>query len=102
MLLKRKARKYREERDKQVKAFVIPSTKHDKATIDQILNSDVVGLKKLLSSGKVTSEDLVNIFSQRVQEFGLEYCAITHLKYNEAIEEARACDRMRKQNSSNC
>lgn len=82
-------------RDERIRSLQIPLTPHiDAQTYEAILNASVSILRDMLQSGKVTSEDLVNIFSLRCQSIGLELYAITEMDYLHAIEQARQIDRL--------
>ncbi|KAL4464035.1 hypothetical protein ABPG74_005972 [Tetrahymena malaccensis] len=96
------AKQSRQQRDQIVNSFVIPKPNLDDEFIDRITRSDISQLKKLLENGEVTSVDLVNIFADRCQKYGIKYEIITHLKYNEAIEQAKECDEKRKNSPEAC
>ncbi|KAL4484612.1 hypothetical protein ABPG74_019789 [Tetrahymena malaccensis] len=98
-ILQKRAKLYRKNRDDQLQAFQIPTPSLDQDTLEKVLNEDVTSIKKLLAKGKVTSEDLVNIFAKRCQQFNPQLEAITHLKYEEAIMKAKECDKLRKEKS---
>ncbi|EAR87103.1 amidase (macronuclear) [Tetrahymena thermophila SB210] len=99
---KKKVRNFIQERNQNLKNLQIPTPNLTQDIIDKVLNSDITHLKKMLEAKSVTSEDLVNIFSKRAQQYGVEYGIITHLKYKEAIEAAKECDKLRKENSPLC
>ncbi|KAL4484614.1 hypothetical protein ABPG74_019791 [Tetrahymena malaccensis] len=102
LIQKKKVREFIQQRNDSLKSLKIPTPDLSEQVINQVLNSDITQLKKLLEAKTVTSVDLVNIFSKRVQQYGVEYGIITHLKYDEAIAEAQACDRLRQENSPLC
>lgn len=60
--------------------------------MESILNASVAELKDMLKKNEVSSEDLVNIFTHRCKEIGLEYNCITEFDYDNAIELARNLD----------
>lgn len=98
-ILRRKATQFRAARDAKINTISIPIPKVDRRTVENVLNSDVVGLKKMLAANNVSSEELLNIFARRAQEFGIEYGIITHIKYTEALIEAKKCDQLRRDKS---
>ncbi|KAL4484616.1 hypothetical protein ABPG74_019793 [Tetrahymena malaccensis] len=102
LIQKRKVKKFIQKRNQDLKNLQIPATNLSQDVIDKVLNGDITQLKKMLEAKTVTSEDLVNIFSKRVQQHGIEYGVVTHLKYEEAIQAAKECDKLRKENSPLC
>ncbi|KAL4474498.1 hypothetical protein ABPG72_016176 [Tetrahymena utriculariae] len=102
LIQKKKVRNFIQERNQNLKNLQIPTPNLSQEIINKVLNSDITYLKKMLEAKTVTSEDLVNIFSKRAQQYGVEYGILTHLKYQEAIETAKECDLLRKENSPLC
>ncbi|KAL4484615.1 hypothetical protein ABPG74_019792 [Tetrahymena malaccensis] len=102
LIQKKKVRNFIQKRNQDLKNLQIPTPNLSQEIINNALNNDITQLKKMLEAKTVTSEDLVNIFSQRAQQHGVEYGILTHLKYQEAIEAARQCDKLRSENSPLC
>ena len=63
--------------------------------IEEILNSDVTTLKRLLDQRQVSSEQLLIIFFKRAVTIGVELELITDVNYEEALLLAQECDRIR-------
>ena len=93
--LLRVARSKRVSRDKFVKGFQLPIVNLPQNLLEEILNSDVTNLKRLLDARKVTSEQLTLIFLQRSATIGLDLELITEIPFEEALQQARECDRIR-------
>lgn len=94
------ARAKGDERDKAIQQIVLPNLTIPPTLLEEVLNSDVTSLIKMLESGKVTSEQLVTIFLQRSLSIGLDHKLITEVNFEEALSLAKECDRLRATKSN--
>ncbi|KAL4474497.1 hypothetical protein ABPG72_016175 [Tetrahymena utriculariae] len=102
LIQKKKVRNFIQKRNLDLKNLQIPTPNLSQDVLEKVLNSDITQLKKMLEAKTITSEDLVNIFSKRVQQHGIDFGIVTHLKYEEAIKAAKECDKLRIENSPLC
>ena len=91
----------RDERDRIVKSIQIPKVNLAEDLIEEVLNSDVTNLKKLLDNRRLTSEQLLNIYSKRAITIGFEHELITDVNYEESLKVAKECDKIRNTKYAN-
>lgn len=99
---KKAAKKKRTERDQQLKQINLPPLNISESLRDKILNSDATTLLEMLKTSQVTSEQILIAYFERVRTIGLEYELITEIAFKEALDQARKCDQLRKENPSAC
>jgi len=85
----------REERDSSIKAIKLPQVNLPQDLIEEVLNSDVTNLKRLLDLRRLTSEQLLIIYFQRAITIGLDHALITEINFQEALAQAKECDKIR-------
>ena len=85
------------ERDASIRTLKkkLPVVNLPQDLIEEILNADVTGLKLMLDQRQVTSEQLLLIFLKRAITIGVDHELITDHNYEEALELAQECDRIR-------
>ena len=79
--------------------FIIDVKAYTKAPID-ITKMSFIEIKESLDKGIITSEQLVNLYLERIHEYNSLFNAIRVLNDN-AIEDARKYDLLRKENKCN-
>jgi len=74
----------------------IPQIKVSPELQQTVLNASIAELSEMLNNDKITSEEILLIYIQRVRTIGLSYELIADINFEEALEVARKCDEKRK------
>lgn len=85
----------RRSRDASLKAIKLPLVNLHQDLIEEVLNSDVTNLKRLLDMRKLSSEDLLLIYFKRALTIGKDHDLITEVNFEESLQMAKECDRIR-------
>ena len=88
------AKRKRLERDQLIANEKLPPNNISDKLKEEILNSDVTTLRRLLDEGKVTSKQILLTYYERVRTIGLENEWITDTNFQEAYKQAEECDRL--------
>jgi Asp-tRNAAsn/Glu-tRNAGln amidotransferase A subunit and related amidases len=96
------ALKKRFQRNEQIKNFKIPKLDIDPSLEKEVLAQDATGLLEMLRTEKITSEQMLLIFIKRTVTIGLDLELITEINFEEALEQARSLDQLRKKDPSKC
>jgi len=96
------AKQKRSERDNKIKNLNLPQLNISSSVQEKILNSDACALIQMLKSNEVTSEQILVTYMQRAATIGMDLNLLADVNYEEALAEARRCDRLRKENPSAC
>ena len=96
------AKKKRAQRDQQIRDIVLPVLDISSSLREKILDSDATALLEMLKVGEATSEQILVVYFQRAVTIGLDLQLISELNFMEALQKARECDRLRKENPSAC
>jgi len=96
------AKQKRSERDSKIKNINFPQLNISSPLQEKILNSDACGLIQMLRSNEVTSEQILVTYMQRASTIGMDLELLADVNYEEALAEAKRCDRLRKENPSAC
>ena len=81
------------ERDRVIASQTLPPNEISEETQQQILNSDVTTLRKLLETRQITSKQILVTYYQRARSIGMQNCWITDTLFGEALRQAEECDK---------
>ncbi len=96
------AQQRRTERDNKLKNITFPQINISETLKEKILNSDATTLLQMLKSNEVTSEQILVTYMQRAATIGKDLNLLADVNYEDALAEARRCDKLRKENPSAC
>jgi len=96
------ALKKRIQRDQHIKDNPIPKLNTSPSLKEKILNSDVVALQQMLQSQETTSEEILITYLERASTIGLTLELLADTNFEEALQQARECDRLRKEDPEKC
>ena len=89
------ARKKIQQRD-EVFSRPLPAIGLPSETKELILSSSVIQLTSLLNQQKITSEQILVTYYERTRSIGRELELVCESRFEEALQEARACDKVRQ------
>ena len=83
------------DRNASLESIKLPPVNLQQDFIEEVLNSDVTNLKRLLDMRKLSSVDLLCIYFKRAITIGLDHALITEVNFEESMQMAKECDRIR-------
>ena len=90
------------QRDQKLKANPLQKLSIPISLQEKILDSDVFTLLQMLQVHEVTSEDILITYLQRASTIGLNLNLLAETNFQEALAQARECDRLRKEDPTKC
>lgn len=95
--MQKQAEAKRNKRDAELKSLELPNIEIPPEKRKLILESDVTKLHMLLDEHIITSEMILIVYFEVASSLGLKNGYITEINFEEALQAARECDRLRKE-----